>query len=59
VYDAGGNLLSGSTFTSDSGSTYGADGFESAPPSTPDPATFLPMAAGLIFLGFRSRRFLK
>jgi hypothetical protein len=59
VYDASGNLVSDFTITSGSGSTYGADGFESGPSSSaPEPGTFLPMMAGIIFLAFRGRRFL-
>ncbi len=41
VYDSSGSFVSQFSITSDSGSSYGSDGFESGPASSPEPATFL------------------
>jgi hypothetical protein len=59
VYDASGNQVTSFTITGDSGSIYGADGFESGPGSTPEPATFLLLLTGLISLVAAHRRFLQ
>jgi hypothetical protein len=53
IYDANGNQVSNFTITSDSGSAYGADGFESG---TPEPATLSLMASGLGLLLVRARK---
>jgi len=52
VYDADGNQISSFTIGSESGTTYGADGVESAP----EPGTLFTLALGLIFVAIGGRR---
>jgi len=51
IYNAAGNPLSDFTITSGSGAVYGANGIESAPADSPEPATLLLTGCALMAIG--------
>ena len=56
VYDAAGEMISDFSIQSGSGAVYGADGIQSEPANTPEPATFLLAGLGLVAVGGMRRR---